>query len=193
MPPQLAGYGGAPAYGGAPHGYAGGHGVGTPGTEGMGLHPALLNLVAAQMAPQQGQCAAPLRPPRTATAVSCCCRPRLPADVGQSLTQFVPSPCSCAVQGGMGGMAPPGVPNGMHSGLGSQHGGDPSMAALMDSLNGWQLGGGGMPPRAASMDGGMGMAGAQGMHGRPLSGAYYEAKGIWGSQEAINNQAGSES
>jgi hypothetical protein len=31
------------------------------------------------------------------------------------------------------------------------------------------------------------------MHGRPLSGAYYEAKGIWGSQEAINNQAGSES
>ena len=40
----------------------------------------------------------------------------------------------------------------MHSGLGAQHGGDANMAALMDSLGSWQLGGGGgMPTAAASM------------------------------------------
>ncbi|KAI3430482.1 hypothetical protein D9Q98_005077 [Chlorella vulgaris] len=101
---------------------------------------------------------------------------------------------------GMPAMAPPsGVPNGMHSGLGGQHGGDANMAALMDSLHGWQLNGGNgggphhsMAQRAASMDGLGGMAAAQVMHSAQ-SGAYYEPKGIWGSQEAINNQAGAES
>lgn len=133
---------------------------------------------------------------------------------------------------------PPGVPHGMHSGLGAQHGGDANMAALMDSLGGWQLAGGNgaaMAHRGGSMDGMTGMAGApvstgvassvhqrlavscraevplaaagsyrrrpltlcppplclQGMHGPPNG--YYDAKGIWGSQEAINNQAGAES
>jgi hypothetical protein len=138
----------------------------------------------------------------------------------------------------------------MHSGLGGQHGGDANMAALMDSLHGWQLNGGNgggphhsMAQRAASMDGLGGMAAAQVRpafltalassysrllfcaaactgwvhvipprllfsHRRSVSvsfvrllqvmhsaqsGAYYEPKGIWGSQEAINNQAGAES
>ncbi len=109
------GYGAAPAPAYPPgNGYAGGA---PGGGEGMGLHPALLSLVAAQM---QG-----------------------------------------------GGPAPPaGVPaGGMHSGLGSQHGSDANMAALVDTLNGWQLGGpGGAGPASlghrGSMDGMTGMAGA---------------------------------
>lgn len=55
----------------------------------------------------------------------------------------------------------------MHSGLGAQNNGDANMAALhlMESLNSWQMNGGGAPPAAsmgqrASMDGMTGMAGA---------------------------------
>ncbi|PSC76370.1 Prolyl 4-hydroxylase subunit alpha-2 [Micractinium conductrix] len=146
------------------NGYAAPAGYGVPagpgGAPDMGLHPALLNLVAAQM--QQG-------PPQ----------------------QMPP-----------GMMPPPGVPNGMHSGLGSQHGSDANMAALMDSLNGWQLNGGAPPPGAnsmshrGSMDGMMGTAGAPGVSGAPVPAPgqqqYYDAKGIWAaasSQEAINNSA----
>ena len=68
---------------------------------------------------------------------------------------------------------PPGVPNGMHSGLGAQHGGDANMAALMESLHSWQLNGGGhggggmqhnggghMHSHRASMEGMTGVAGA---------------------------------
>ena len=68
---------------------------------------------------------------------------------------------------------PPGVPHGMHSGLGAQHGGDANMAALMESLHSWQLNGGGhgghggmqhngggpMHPHRGSMEGMTGVAG----------------------------------
>jgi hypothetical protein len=152
------GYGGAPAPTYPP---ANNYGGGPSGGEAMGLHPALLSLVAAQM---QG-----------------------------------------------GGPAPPaGVPaGGMHSGLGSQHGSDANMAALVDSLNGWQLGGPGGPGPASmghrgSMDGMTGMAGApQGMSaaqaaggpGGPGGPGYYDGKAIWGngSNEALNNASGSDS
>ena len=70
------------------------------------------------------------------------------------------------MQGGGGAPAGParGVPNGMHSGLGAQQGADANMAALVESLNGWQLnggaGGGASMGHRGSMDGMTGMAGA---------------------------------
>ncbi|KAL4448901.1 hypothetical protein ABPG77_007618 [Micractinium sp. CCAP 211/92] len=105
-------------------------------------------------------------------------------------------------QAQMGGGGLPGMPPSMHSGLGAQHSGDANMAALhlMESLNSWQLNGGGPPAASmgqrASMDGMTGVAGApaSGMPSGPASGpAYFDSKGIWAaasSQEAINNSAG---
>ncbi|KAL4422777.1 hypothetical protein ABPG75_008974 [Micractinium tetrahymenae] len=108
-------------------------------------------------------------------------------------------------QAQMGGGPLPGMPPSMHSGLGAQSSGDANMAALhlMESINSWQLNGGGAPPSAsmgqrASMDGMTGMAGAPaaGMpSGSAPAPAYYDSKGIWAasSQEAINNSAGADS
>jgi hypothetical protein len=173
---------------GAPNGY--GHGMPAgAGPDNMPLHPALLSLVAAQMAPQQSECGRRLcseaRWPALPACFQCgtalllrlfvCCAaaqpsPCLPLWLPPHLlpASRTPHPPPAAVPG-----MPPGVPNGMHSGLGAQHGGDANMAALMESLHSWQLNGGGhggggmqhnggghMHSHRASMEGMTGVAGA---------------------------------
>ena len=169
------------------NGYAAPAGYGVPagpgGAPDMGLHPALLNLVAAQMQqgpPQQSEPGGALAGgggggPRRRRARGWLTARVVLAEAGAGLPGVLPPPDpqphpldpSAAVPPGM--MPPPGVPNGMHSGLGSQHGSDANMAALMDSLNGWQLNGGAPPPGANSMSHRGSMDGMMGTAGAPVS------------------------
>lgn len=91
-----------------------------------------------------------------------------PAPDAASLHPALLSLVAAQMQGNGNGGAPAGpargVPSGMHSGLGAQHGSDANMAALVESLNGWQLNGGG-----AGMDHRASMEGMSGMAGAPVS------------------------
>lgn len=102
-------------------------------------------------------------PSRELCCINCSCSwPYMHGACPRVLIASLPLLALAAVGGG--GL--PGMPPSMHSGLGAQHSGDANMAALhlMESLNSWQLNGGGPPAASmgqrASMDGMTGVAGA---------------------------------